>query len=285
MFAISTGFQLTKYIVVPEGLGFDARLYVLATKAWLAGGDPWATSLLGINFAAPPPTLLAMLPFTFVPEALLVPLAIVGSFALAVVAIRALGLPLWWLAFWPIVDSALVGNPNIAVLAVLIVASRRLDIFAPFLKLYAMAPLVADRRWRSLVIAVLVMVATAPLLAWDRWFMSLAEVSGALERTAQTTSVYGNGPLMVVGVVALLALGIRRAGWLAVPVLWPWTQPHYMAMSAPALSPMLAIVWSLPGIPPIVTLGSVVLAAIGLHMRPLRGETPTQATLHLGASA
>src|SRR4051812_29818203 len=43
---------------------FDARLYLDATRAWLAGGDPWAVQLAGNYFAAPPPTLLAFAPLT-----------------------------------------------------------------------------------------------------------------------------------------------------------------------------------------------------------------------------
>jgi len=51
---------------------------------------------------------------------------------------------------------------------------------------------------------------------------------------------------MAIAVVALLALGLRRAGWLAVPLLWPSTQIHYMALAMPGLTPYLALAWCIP---------------------------------------
>lgn len=270
VFAISTGFQLTKYVVVPAGLGFDARLYVDATRAWLSGGDPWAVSQLGVAYAAPPPTLLATIPLLLVPDALLVPIVIIGTFLLAAAAIRAIGLPWWWLAFWPIVDGALVGSLDLAVLATLVLAGRRLDIFAPFLKIFAVVPMVGDQRWRSLALVGIVLAVTAPLLPWGEWWSSRSEVAAGLARTSQTTSVFGSLPLMVVATVALLSLGARRAGWLAVPLLWPWTQVHYMVISLPAMSPLIALVWCLPGVPPVGILGSIVVVAIAHRLRPLR---------------
>ena len=48
--------------------GFDAKLYRTATLTWLQGGDPWSVYSGAIRFAAPPPSLLAMLPFALVPE-------------------------------------------------------------------------------------------------------------------------------------------------------------------------------------------------------------------------
>ena len=276
VFAISTGFQVTKYIVVPEGIGFDARLYVQATRAWLAGGDPWSVSSLGIPYGAPPPTLLAFAPFTPLADWLVAIIWVVGSFVLAYLAIRALGLPLWWIGFWPIVDGALVGNPDVAVLALLVIARQYVGGLAPVLKIYALLPLVAERRWKSLTAFGIAILVTFSILPWGLWIAELPSISLALERTAATTSVSGNLPLMAIGSVALVTLGWRRAGWLAVPVLWPWTQPHYLAMSLPALTPMLAIAWSIPNPPPLVVLGSVVLAAIGFRLAPPKPEGRTR---------
>lgn len=272
VFAVSTGFQLTKYVVVPAGLGFDARLYVEAARVWLAGGDPWAVSHLGIMYAAPPPTLLATLPLLLVPDALVAPVAIVGSFLLAAAAIRAIGLPWWWLTFWPVVDAALVGSLDLAVLAALVLGGRRFDMVAPFLKIFAVVPMIGDRRWRSLVITAAVLVVTVPILPWGEWWRSWSDVAAGLARTAEGTSVFGNIPLMIVASVALLSLGVRRAGWLAVPVLWPWTQIHYMVIAIPAMSPLIALVWCLPGVPPVAVLGSVVVAAIAHRLIPQRTD-------------
>jgi hypothetical protein len=272
VFAISTGFQITKYVVVPDGIAFDARVYWLAAKAWVEGGDPWSVSLNGIPFAAPPPTLLAFVPFVSFPEWLVSAIWVVGSFGLALLAIRSLRLPLWWVCFWPIVDAAMNGNPDVAVLTTLVIARHRFAVVAPMLKIYALLPLVAERQWRAIAGFALVSMATVVFLPWAHWIAALPSISAAFERFADTTSVAGNPALVVVAVVALLALGIRRAGWLAVPVLWPWTQPHYMALSVPALSPMLAILWCMPSPPPIGVLGSLVAAAVGVRFFPLHTQ-------------
>jgi hypothetical protein len=62
----------------------------------------------------------------------------------------------------------------------------------------------------------------------------------------------------------------RRALWLGVPLLWPLAQPMYKTASLPALSPFLAIAWSIPV--PGLTLVGVVIEAIVLRLavrRPL----------------
>jgi hypothetical protein len=274
VFAITTGFQVTKYVVVPEGLGFDARLYAAAARAWLEGGDPWKVSDLGIFFAAPPPTLVAFAPFAFLPGAAVSAILIIASSVAAVVAIRSLGLPLWWLAFWPIVDGVLVGNPNVIVLCLLVVARGRLASLATVLKVYAVAPLIGERRLRQLAIALALILASVVVLPWGQWLSDLGSINEHLERTSATTSVFGNPVAMVVGAGALLALGVRRAGWLVVPLLWPSTQPHYMAMSVPMLTPLLAIAWSFPH--PYIVLGSVVVAAVGHRL-----SAPSLQSLHL----
>ena len=74
----------------------------------------------GVYFAAPPPTLMAFLPFSWMPPFL----TSIGLdrriVRLIAAAVRSLRLPLWWMAFPPLVDAALVGNPDAAVLALLV---------------------------------------------------------------------------------------------------------------------------------------------------------------------
>ena len=76
--------------------------------------------------------------------------------------------------------------------------------------------------------------------------------------------------LMVVALIALVSIGMRRALWLAGPVLWPSAQPIYKTVTTPALSPAMAILWSIPV--PGFTLGAVIVEAIALRVadrRPL----------------
>ena len=77
-----------------------------------------------------------------------------------------------------------------------------------------------------------------------------------LINTSATTSIFGQPVLMVIAVIALLSLGLAARGWLAVPILWPYTQFHYAAISVPGLTPYLALCWCFPT--PEVWLASIV---------------------------
>lgn len=216
-------------------------------------------SRLSGYFGAPPPTLLVFAPLTVLPEIVAVWLVIIGSFVLAGLAFRSIGMPLWWLVAWPVVDGSLVGNPDVALLAVLVLNRGRFSWLAPFLKIYGFGPLLGERRVRQIVIATAAMVLTFAILPWGTWWSELPLISQRLALVSDTSSVYGIPVLMVVAAIALLSLGLRRASWLAVPVLWPYTQPHYLTMALPALSPWLAVAWSFPH--PMVVAGSVVIEA------------------------
>lgn len=272
VFAVTTGFRILVYVVVShEQIGFDARLYTAATRAWLEGQDPWKVSYLGVHFGAPPPTLLAFVPFVILPDLAISVVWVVGSFVLAALALRALHMPAWWLIFWPIVDGAMVGNPDVAILSLLVIARGRLAVLAPILKIYAMAPLLGERRFRTIAMTVAILAISAPVLPWGVWLSELPAISERLISVAATTSIFGNVPLMIAGAIALLLLGVRRASWLAVPVLWPSTQPHYLAMSVPALSPWLAIAWSFPH--PLIVVSAVAVEAIVRRPSNLSGRS------------
>ncbi len=106
-------------------LFFDARLYLEATRVWLAGGDPWNVQLAGNYFAAPPPTLLAFAPFTVLPAdtaVALIALAVIGG---AVATIRLLHLRWWWLLFPPLVQCVLSGNVQSLIVPLILRAGRR----------------------------------------------------------------------------------------------------------------------------------------------------------------
>jgi hypothetical protein len=97
--------------LVTGEVGFDARLYLNATRAWLAGTDPWVF-IDAQRFAAPPPTLIPLAPIAVLPEqvgiAVMIGVAIVG----AVATVRMLRLPWWWILFPPFLDAAWNGNPQ-----------------------------------------------------------------------------------------------------------------------------------------------------------------------------
>ncbi len=264
VFALTAGFQLLRYVYIePHVIGFDARLYAAAARDWLQGGNPWETSMLGIYFAAPPPTLLAFVPFTVLSPATVSVIWVVGSVALAIAALRSLGMPLWWLAFWPILDGILIGNPDVAVLALLVLARGRLSAVAPLFKIYAFLPMFAERRVGQIALALGLLALSFPFLPWFSWIEQLPTVTDHLRAVSPTTSVFGHPVGMAIAVAALAALGIRRAGWLAVPALWPYTQVHYLALSVPAMSAVLAIAWSFPH--PIIVVTGLVIEAVRQH--------------------
>ncbi len=138
--------------------------------------------------------------------------------------------------FVPILDGILVGSLDIATLAALVVVGGRFASLAPVLKIYAAIPMVGERRWRALAVSGLALAVTAPILPWPLYLASLSDVATHLAGQSMTTSVWGSIPLMVVFGLGLLSLGLCRAGWLAVPILWPSTQPHYGALSLPVVA-------------------------------------------------
>jgi hypothetical protein len=260
-----------KFVSTPEWIGIDASLYAAASAAWVNGSDPWAVTLVGVYYSAPPPTLLAFLPFIWMPPLAVSGLWVVGSFALGLLAIRSLKLPIWWIAFPPLVDGMLAGNPDVAVLALLVIAGGRLGALAPFFKIYALVPMIGERRWRQVGLTAALLLATLFVLPWGVWFAELPVITKHLADTSRTTSVYGRPILMAIAAVALLALGTRRAGWLAVPLLWPSTQLHYGAIAIPGLTPFLALAWCVPV--PEVWLASTCVVAAVLWVSPRTGDS------------
>src|SRR4051794_30636128 len=91
-------------------LYFDARLYLMATQTWLAGGNPWTVELAGNYYAAPPPSLLPLVPFALLPLDLGVAVIATLCVASAIATVRLLRLPWWWLLFPPLVQCLLSAN-------------------------------------------------------------------------------------------------------------------------------------------------------------------------------
>ena len=118
----------------------DLRIYRAAAEAALRGGNPWTAAVDGLGFAAPPPTCCRTFPAALLPELLAVAIYGALTFGAALVAIRVLRLPLWWLLFPPIVDSLIVLNPDVIVIALLLAGGRWAGTSLPF-KVYAAMPL------------------------------------------------------------------------------------------------------------------------------------------------
>ena len=217
-------------------IGLDATNYIGATRAWLSGGDPWAGMYAGFHFAAPPPTLLVTLPFALLPGDL-------GWFAmmavgpvLAVIGIRLLKLPAWWIAWPPLMIACYAGNPAAWLPALMVVAAP----IAVIAKVYATIPLVLLGRWRELVAAAAIIGLTMPFLPWGTFLGDFPAIVGNLSLQ--------NGPGMAGPMLpSAILLGVillrdrSRAAWLSVPVLWPHSEWDYSTLALPTGAVMCAI--------------------------------------------
>lgn len=251
-------------------LYFDARLYLMATRQWLDGGDPWAVQLAGNAFAAPPPSLLALAPLAPLP--LDVAVAIVAGLviAAAVLSVRLLRLPWWWLLFPPLVQSVLSANVHALVLPLVLLSAG--PIAAAF-KAYAVVPLLILGRWRALALSLAAFVATIPLLPWASYVDQFATINARL--VGQTDDALPTVVLLVLAPLALLAMAIvgrERAAWLAVPALWPSQQYYYGSLAMGARSGIAAALVAFP-IPGSGLWALLVLAAIEWR-RGARPELP-----------
>ena len=235
--------------------GFDGRLYLKATRAWLAGGDPWIF-IETQRFAAPPPTLVPLVPIAILPEDLGVALLVILAVAGSVATIRILRLPWWWILFPPFLDGAWNGNPQTLLVPLILVGAGPL---AAFLKVYSLVPIVLTMRWRALLVTIGALLVTAPLLPWAAYVAKFGDLSAVLlTQSDGGLSATAIPWLLPIAALALVFAGRERAAWLAVPVAWPATQWYYSTLALPALTPVAAAIMAVP-IP-----GAVVVAAVAV---------------------
>jgi hypothetical protein len=227
---------LYSMVMEPAQLGSDARLYFKAAAAALNGASPWAVEDSGTRFAAPPATLLPYIALQPLGQTAGWALMIALSVACAIVLVARLRLGPAFLLFPPLVIAAVAGNPEpVMVLALLIPWARWV---APVFKIYALVPLVAQRYWTAAAIGIVVSHLSVPL--WPRFFAELSQVAATFaEDGGHGFSVYGNLVASAAVLLLLTILGRERAGWLAVPLLWPGAQAHYAIMALPAIAMLI----------------------------------------------
>ena len=237
------------FLVVPVvrggSLPVDALLYVRATRLWLDGGDPWSAQVTGLFFAAPPPTLLPLVPFALLGETLgTVVLSIVVAGA-GIATIRMLRLPWWWLLFPPLVQGMLAGNVQLLLVPPILLP--RAGFLAPLVKIYGAVPMAILGRWRGLLVAGAVVVITAPLLPWASYIERFADISAVLATQSQDgPSFMGALLLAPLALPCLWLVGRERAAWLIVPALWPAQQWYYGTLVLPTKSRLVAAIIATP---------------------------------------
>lgn len=254
------------FVAGPYPFGFDAMIYIAASAAWLSGQDPWAVSILGFHYAALPPTVLALVPFALLPTLVgagaLVAISCIGS----VYAIQRLRFPRWWLLYPPLAVGMLSGNVGTLALALAISPFAAL---APIMKVPAALPLIGGRRWRSLVVAVIITLVSIPL--WPD-FVAAGTSGRILSESGGGWSAWAYPALLIPTGVAVLMIArydVAKALWLAVPSLWPGTEYHWAIFALPA-SPIasLAMAIPIPGLPAVVVIAMAVAHGSGaLHGR------------------
>ncbi|MFP5341761.1 MAG: glycosyltransferase family 87 protein [Candidatus Limnocylindria bacterium] len=265
-FSMFSGYILLVSVLEPLSIGSHAAIYTAASDEWLRGGDPWSVGPPAAVFAGPPPMLALFAPFTVLPELANRVIWVGLAATAAVLVVRRLRLPAYWIGFPPIFQSIMLGHPEVIVL-LLVVSGGALAGLGASIKPYAVAPLIAERRWRAIALAAAFLVITAPLLPWGLFLERLPAIASTLERQSNGDSTFGNPLLMIVAVLLLSRLGGRRALWLATPLLWPSAQFLYRTLSVPYLSPLIAIAWAFPV--PGATLAGLAVDAV---VRTLRGR-------------
>lgn len=277
-------------------LGFDARIYQHAAQTWLSGGDPWTSYVAQHSwgagagdaryyFTGPPPTVLAFVPFAWLPDGAFT----IGWMALTIgsafYTLRRLGLPFWWVMFPPMTQAVFVGNPHVVCLALLLSGSSALWALAPAAKAYAVLPMMGEGQWRAIGIFALASAVTV-VIFWPLWAQYGADYAQIQAWISNATwggfSATRDLRLFVVVAAVLGALALidrRAAGWLAVPALWPAAEYFYATFALPLRSPWLLVLLAVPGtqadafVPwAIVAYAVVRLAqALGTHYAPADG--------------
>lgn len=240
--------------------GSDTRIYHRAAEAWIAGADPWRAGLDGVLFGAPPPTLLAIAPLVVMPEDIAVWAVGLAGLAAGIFVLRRSRLPIWWLLFPPLFTTVWIGGINVLVLAALLVGATTPAIVG---KLFALPVALIQGRWRGIALAGAIAIVTAPFLPWGPFLDHGSEV---VQDQAKGYSAWTD-PWMWLPLVipALAVLGRRRAAWISVPALWPFSQPQYSIFALPAMTPVLAVAMSFTE--PWAISAAVVLTAFGAMVR------------------
>ncbi len=243
-FAIESIGALAQAALDARYIFFDARLYLAATRVWLGGGDPWQVHIAGNYFAAPPPSMLPLVPFTLLPSEvgyLALALAVLGG---AVATVRMLRLPWWWILFPPLVQSVLSGNVQGMLVPLILVGGGSV---AALLKVYAAIPILILGRWRSLLVLGVVLLASGFALPWATYIHDLSIIGARLstqnENGLPTLALIALFPAIL---AALWIVGRERAAWLAVPAFWPSQQFYYGTLVMPARSKIAAALVALP---------------------------------------
>ena len=276
-------------------VGFDGYIYYRGSAAWLAGQNPWDVGAilngLPFSYAGLPPTVILLAPLTLLPEQAFVWLWLFLSFVGAVAIVRALRLPIVWIAYPPLLFGLLAANPHVVLLALLLAGGTWGGAVASVIKIVAIPPLLGERRWRVLVLAVAAIGAS--VLVFPGLWSSFLHQAGTVQNTINAESkggfsAWGRPYLFIPTVIALVVLAridLRASAWLVVPALFPTTQYYYAIFALP-VDPFLAaaMAFPMPWIAPVVTIGYTAIRLGVIMWRRRSGPAPRPLARTLGQS-
>ena len=233
-----------------DSFGGNVQTYHAAAQTWLNGEDPWA-SAYATTFGpqvliAPPPSLAPYLLTAWLPVGAATWVWVGAGAVAAVLAVRALHLPIWWILFPPLLFDVFWGSIDPILLAFLVIGPRWL---AGVFKVTFIPAILAERAWRDLVIVGVLLALSLVVLPWGTFLRHLPDmVEPTVVQTNGGTSAASNLPLAFATAVALIVLGWRRGWYLFVPALWPLNAAGYAVVSLPVLGamPLVAAAIAIP---------------------------------------
>ena len=260
-FAGQTVMRIARFVRDKVPIGQDIQIYYRGVQDWLEGHDPWGASVVVnphavFSYAGSPATTVLLAPSALFSESQFTVLWLALSVLSAVAIVRWLRLPFWWLLFPPTTEALYSGNPQLVVLMLLLVGVRRSGILADgvavALKVYAVIPLLGQRKWRRVFFALALTAATfaiAPTL-WIHYAQQFGAISARLAKeSGGGYSAFYHPLLLVPTAIAIALLWFRdpkAAAWLAVPALWPSSEFHYATFAQPVMTPLLAVLLAVP---------------------------------------
>jgi hypothetical protein len=259
-FAGQTYMRIARFVRDTVPLGQDIRIYYRGVEQWLHGGDPWAAEVVVrhsvFSYAGSPATTVLLAPSALFSEDQFTVLWLVLSALSAAAIVRWLRLPIWWLLFPPTAEALYSGNPQLVILMLLLAGAARpgviADSIAVALKVYAVIPLLGERRLRRVGLALVLTIATvvvAPSL-WIHYAQQFGAISARLaQQSSDGWSAFYFPMLLVPTAIALTLLwrlDPKAAAWLAVPALWPSSEFHYSTFAQPVMTPLLAVPLAVP---------------------------------------
>ncbi len=290
-FAGITLLRIARFVGDKVPLGQDIRIYYRGVEQWLHGGDPWAAQVMvnshtAFNYAGSPATTVLLAPSALFSESQFTVLWLGLSALSALAIVRWLRLPPWWLLFPPTAEALYSGNPQLVVLMLLLVTAGRRGVVAESiavtLKVYAVIPLLLERKLRGVALALGLTILTfvvAPSL-WIRYLNEFGKISANLAQQSDDGYSAFYYPLLLVPTAIAIVLLWRRDGkaaaWLAVPALWPSTEFHYSTFAQPVMTPLLAVLLAVPT-PQLAPVAIMLYVFWRFAMEPVRTRLATWA--------